>query len=232
MPAMDTPMTEKHAHLLRLLHLASPSLPTGAFAYSQGLEWVIAAGWVRNAGDLAAWLEDLVRHSLAHVDIPLLGLMYKACRERNASDLVRWCDHLLALRETHELRLEEKNRGRAVAALLEGLRVPLSAKEKAIVAESQLAGFALAAAHWNVPLDEAATGYAWSWLENQVLAGIKTIPLGQTQGHRILLQMDETVITAVALGLGLETDAIGVSSPALAIASSLHETQYTRLFRS
>jgi urease accessory protein len=232
MPIMGTPMAEKHLHLLRLLHLASPSLPTGAFAYSQGLEWAIAAGWVWDAASLEAWLADLLRHSLARVEIPLLARMVAAVREHNESDLARWCDQLLALRETNELRLEEKNRGRAMACLLEGLKVHLSPGEKAIVAQSQLAGFALAAARWEIPLPEAAAGYAWSWLENQTLAGIKTIPLGQTEGHRILLQMDETVITAVALGLGLETDAIGVSSPALAIASSLHETQYTRLFRS
>lgn len=232
MPLMGTTMVKKHLHLLRLLHLASPSLPTGAFAYSQGLEWAIAAGWLHDAASLETWLADLLRNSLAHVDIPLLGRMYKACRERNASDLAHWCEQLLALRETHELRMEEKNRGRAMAALLEGLKVPLSAGEKAIVAQSQLAGFALAAARWNIPLPEAAAGYAWSWMENQVLAGIKAIPLGQTEGHRILLQIDETVMAAVVLGLGMEEDAIGASSPALAIASSLHETQYTRLFRS
>jgi urease accessory protein len=229
---MDTPMAEQHLPLLRLLHLASPSLPTGAFAYSQGLEWAIAAGWVRDAASLEAWLADLLGHSLARVEIPLLARMVAAGREHNASDLARWCDLLLALRETSELRLEEKNRGRAMACLLEGLEVPLSPEEKAIVAQSQLAGFALAAARWEIPLPEAAAGYAWSWLENSVLTGIKTIPLGQTEGHRILLHMDEPVAAAVALGSTLEEDAIGAASPALAIASSLHETQYTRLYRS
>jgi urease accessory protein len=230
MPAMDTPMNR--SHLLRLLHLASPSLPTGAFAYSQGLEWAIAANWVRDAADLEAWLADLLGHTLAQVEIPLLGRMHAASREHNESDLARWCDQLLSLRETNELRLEEKNRGRAMASLLEGLKVPLSAGEKAILAQSQLAGFALAAARWNIPLPEAAAGYAWSWLENQVLAGIKTVPLGQTEGHRILLHMDDAVTAAVSLGIFLEDDAIGAASPALAIASSLHETQYTRLYRS
>jgi len=230
MPAMDTPMNS--SHLLRLLHLASPSLPTGAFAYSQGLEWAIAAGWVHDAAGLEAWLADLLHHSLSRVDVPLLARMAAAVREENESALARWCNLLLALRETHELRLEEKNRGRAMAALLEGLNVHLSSGEKAIVADSQLAGFALASARWNIPLAEAAAGYAWSWLENQTLAGIKTIPLGQTQGHRILLHMDARVAAAVALGLTLEDEAIGAASPALAIAASRHETQYTRLYRS
>ena len=225
-------MTEQHAHLLRLLHLASPSLPTGAFAYSQGLEWAIAAGWVGDAAGLEAWLADLLGHSLARVDIPLLSRMMAAGREHSESDLARWCDQLLSMRETNELRLEEQNRGRAMASLLEGLKVPLSAEEKTIVSQSQLAGFALAAVRWNIPPPEAALAYAWSWLENQTLAGIKTIPLGQTEGHRILLRMDDAVTAAVCLGLTLEDDAIGAASPALAIAGSLHETQYTRLFRS
>lgn len=218
--------------LLRLMHLVSPSLPTGAFAYSQGLEWAVAAGWIQDAATLKQWLTDLIDHSLAAVDLPLLARMVAACRVNDGAALARWWELLLALRETHELRLEEKNRGRAMLALLEGLAVPLSGQLKAVITQCQLAGFAAAAAHWQIPLKAAAAGYAWAWLENQVIAGIKIIPLGQTQGHCILADLDPVVTAAVARGLDLAEEEIGAASPALAIASCGHETQYTRLYRS
>ncbi len=219
-------------HLLRLLHLASPSLPTGAFAYSQGLEWAVENGWVKDNSTLKAWLADLIKNSVTHVDIPILKRMYEAACLRDASQLAQWAERLLAMRESRELRLEEKQRGRALATLLEGLQVPITDGEKIIAADCQLTGFALAAARWRIPIFDTALGYLWSWLENQVLAGIKAIPLGQTEGHQILLDMDRVVGSAVKTGLILEDDAVGASNPALAIASMLHETQYTRIYRS
>lgn len=218
--------------LLRLLHLASPSLPTGAFAYSQAVEWAVDAGWIQDGPDLKGWLHDLLRHNLSRVDIPLLKRMRTACETAAVAELTIWCDVLFSLRETLELRLEERHRGRAMATLLEGLQVPLGTQLKPVVESCQLAGYALAAAHWRIPLAQAATGYLWSWLENQVLAGIKLIPLGQTEGHRILLQSDSAVYEAVTHGLAVQDEDIGASSPALAIASSCHETQYSRLYRS
>ncbi len=93
-------------HLLRLMLLVSPSLPTGAFAYSQGLEWAIEARWVQDGPGLRSWLIDLVRHSMAYVDIPLLVRMMSACGAGAESELARWCDMLLAMRESQELRME------------------------------------------------------------------------------------------------------------------------------
>ena len=227
-----TTMRDPLFHLLRLMHLVSPTLPTGAFAYSQGLEWAVEAGWIKNAAGLQAWLTDQTQSNLARVDVPLLKRMMDACRNGREQDLATWRDLLLALRETHELRMEEKSRGRAMASLMEGLAIPMQANEKIVLETSQLAGFALAAAHFRIPPDQAAAGYLWSWLENQVLAGIKIIPVGQTEGHRILLRLDPLIIKAVASGMLLEDNELGASSPALAIASSRHETQYTRLYRS
>ncbi|MGD9212652.1 MAG: urease accessory protein UreF [Desulfobacteraceae bacterium] len=225
-------MVDQSNAWMRLLHLVSPSLPTGAFAYSQGLEWAIEAGWICDADTLQTWLTDLIHQSQTFVDIPILKRMYIACRDRKEAELTIWCDHLLAMRESNELRLEEQHRGRAMATLLKGLQMPFFNGALEIVCNCQLAGFALAAAHWKIPLVQTATGYLWSWLENQVLVGIKTIPLGQTQGHIILLEMDEAIMEAVKRGLKVSDENIGASNPALAIASSLHETQYTRLYRS
>lgn len=227
-----TIMADLSPELLRLMHLVSPSLPTGAFAYSQGLEWAVEAGWITDAVSLEAWLADLIQTNLARVDIPLLKRMMDAVKAGRQPDLERWHGLLLAYRETEELRREETSRGLAMARLLEGLALPLNPDELKVVASSQLAGFALAAVHFGIPIDQAAAGYLWSWLENQVLAGIKIIPLGQTDGHRILLRLDATLMKAVASGLDLKDNDMGATSPALAIASSRHETQYTRLYRS
>jgi len=229
---MDIIMADASAHLLRLLHLASPSLPTGAFAYSQGLEWAVEAGWVQNAEDLQAWLSDLITNTWAYVDIPILARMVKVFQSSDLADLSGWCARLLAMRETGELRKEEQQRGQAMTSLLSGLSDALTEGEKQIISQCQLAGFAKAVALWDIPVREASKGYIWAWLENQVIAGIKIIPLGQTQGHQILSRLDATVVRAVDWGLRLPDDDIGASNPALAIASSRHETQYTRLYRS
>ncbi|WP_303909527.1 urease accessory protein UreF, partial [Thiohalomonas denitrificans] len=133
---------------------------------------------------------------------------------------------------TAELRAEERARGKAMTSLLVQLEVAGAAELRETLRLCQAAGFALAASRWGVSLEEAATGYAWTWLENLVLAGVKLIPLGQTAGQRLSLALGAKIPAAVNHGLGLADPAIGASAPAAALASSLHETQYTRLFRS
>ncbi len=226
---MDTTSTEP---LLRLMHLVSPSLPVGGFTYSQGIEWAVEAGWIRTAEDLEDWLRDQLNHSIATLDLPLLGRMQAAAVERDADAMGRWVDWLLAARETAELRAEESNRGRALADLLVAWSLRRALDWKPILARSQAAGFAFAAASWDVPPRTAAAGYAWGWLENLVLAAVKIVPLGQTQGQLALSRLVAEIPALVDRALTLPVDEIGASSPALAIASSAHESQYTRLFRS
>jgi urease accessory protein len=218
--------------LLRLLQLVSPSLPVGAFAYSQGLEWAVEAGWVRNGDGLADWLGDLLQHGLARLDLPILVRQQRAWQAADLGAVAHWNALLLATRETAELRAEEHNRGRALATLLPGLSLEVPGGDWASVAQTQSAGFALAAAAWAIPERDAALGYAWGWLENQVLAAVKAIPLGQTQGQQVLLRLAARIPEALDTALALHSGDIGASAPALAIASSRHETQYTRLFRS
>nr|WP_209262624.1 urease accessory protein UreF [Thiorhodococcus minor] len=218
--------------LLRLLHLVSPSLPTGAFAYSQGVEWAVESGWLRKAADLEDWLGDQVRTTLTGVDLPLLARLYDASLASDDAALAEWTARLLASRETRELRSEEANRGRALADLLVALAVPGAAERKALLGRAQATGFAYAAAHWNIGPRQTLIAYTWSWLENLVIAAVKIVPLGQTQGQQTLARLIEEVPAAVDRALQTEDADIGASSPALAIASSLHETQYTRLFRS
>ncbi|MGB5598019.1 MAG: urease accessory protein UreF [Thiothrix litoralis] len=218
--------------LLRLLHLVSPTLPIGSFTYSQGIEWAVECGWVTCPADLRGWLESQLHGSITQIDIPVLQRLYQAVEQRDTARLAHWIDILNASRETSELLLEEKNRGRALTDLLIALEIPHAAAWKPLLAQSQSAAFALAAVHWHIPLQDAAGGYVWSWLENLVLSAVKIIPLGQTQGQKILHQMTPLIPAAVVQGLQVADDDIGAASPALAIASSRHETQYTRLFRS
>jgi urease accessory protein len=218
--------------LIRLMQLSSSALPVGGFTYSQGLEWTVECEWIRTEDELRDWLADLIDSNLQYLEIPVLVRMMQACEEKDELALARWIDILLAHRETSELRLEEMNRGRAMARLLEGLEVELAGKWKLILAKSQTAGFALALSQWQIPLKSGAQGFAWAWLENLVISGVKLIPLGQMAGQRILRDLAAPLAVAVEKGIEVSDENIGSSSPALAYASARHETQYTRLFRS
>jgi urease accessory protein len=229
---MATTTTDPALPLLRLMHLVSPSLPVGGFSYSQGIEWAVEAGWIRTAADLEDWLRDQLQHGLAGLDLPLLVRMHAAARAADPAAMASWIDWLIAGRETAELRAEEANRGRAMVELLVAWGLLGDAAWRPVLPRSQAAGLAFAAAAWGIGPRDAALGYAWGWMENLTLAGVKLVPLGQTQGQRMLHRVIEQVPAALTLALSLTDEDIGASSPALAIASSLHETQYTRLFRS
>jgi urease accessory protein len=218
--------------LLKLLQLCSGTLPIGGFTYSQGIEWAVECGWIHNESTLSDWLNDLIDSNLTHVEIPVLARLYQACEQSDRQSLEYWCQWLIANRETRELRDEERNRGRALASLLVDLDIPRAAEWRESLAQCQSAGFALASSAWRIPLSQTAQGFAWAWLENLALAGVKLIPLGQTAGQRILHRLSVHANQATHYGLQLTDDEMGASSPALAIASSRHEIQYTRLFRS
>lgn len=217
---------------LRLMQLTSPSLPIGSFTYSQGIEWAVEAGWIRHADDLAQWLSEQAQTTLAKIDLPILVRHYEACRTGDLGSLTHWNDQLLAYRETSELRQEEKNRGRALASLLVSMGIPNALEWKAELSRTQSAGFTLAAQAWEIPIREMLTGYAWSWLENLALAGIKIIPLGQSAGQQLLADLTPQLPDAVDTAMQLDDTGLGASNPALSIASAQHQFQYTRIFRS
>jgi len=215
---------------LRLFQLISPSLPVGAFTYSQGLELAVEQGWVDSQTVFQGWLDGQLMQSLATLELPLLDRMLDAIEAENSTELLTLAQHLLAWRETKELRLEESQRGAALARLLPQLEIELDAEQLQACKLTQLAGIAIAAHQWQIERDKLFAGYLWSWLENAVMAGVKLIPLGQTQGQQTLKAMALRVEEAVASAKQVTEP--GSVTPALAIASSRHETQYTRLFRS
>lgn len=217
---------------LRLLQLASPALPIGAFTYSQGLEWAVEAGWVRDSATLSDWLSGLMDDGLALLELPILKRLYLACAADDLAALERWARRLYAARETRELRAEERQRARALITLLGDLGIAQATAWRDRLRHCQAAPFALAATRWQIGLEDCALGYAWGWLENQVAAAVKLVPLGQTEGQRAQLALAERLPGIVARALALADAEIGAAAPALAIASARHETQYTRLFRS
>lgn len=221
---------------LRLFHLISPSLPIGSFTYSQGMEWAIEEGWITDVTTLTDWLVSVLEESLQWLELPVLIRLYRACEISDSDNFLYWSQYLLASRESKELRQEEINRARALLAVLGKLPEAehwsaLMRWRKALL-NTQAAGFSLAAHHWGVTQQDMLAGYLWSWLENSVTVAIKLVPLGQSDGQAILYRLTELLPDFIENALLVKDDEIGASTPALAIASSLHETQYTRLFRS
>ena len=230
--AMDIIMPTDLLANMRLFQLTSPSLPTGAFTYSQGIEWAVECGWVTDKDSLTDWLCSMLFNSYQELEIPLLKRLYDSANNQDLDDFIYWSNYAVACRETKELRLEEINRGRAMAKILTQLDIPLEKNWLSVVQKCQLAGYALAAAHWKIDQKQASIGYTWSWLENMVMAAVKIVPLGQTAGQQTLAALMETATEVVEAGLTIDDENIGGSCPAFAIGSCLHETQYTRLFRS
>ena len=223
-------ITTTDTALLRLLQLSSAALPVGGYSFSQGLEYAIDEGWLSNREQVAQWLSLQLSESLACVDLPLLSRQLQAARIADQDALAYWNAYTLACRETSELRLTDVAMGVALTRLLNSLEVPVAYtnnKEMTFVT-----AFAMAAAHWQLDTRVACHGYLWSWLENQVAAATKIVPLGQTMAQQLLSDLLKQIPAAINRSETLDDQSIGASLPALAMASAWHETQYTRLFRS
>ena len=228
----DISMPMNNLASMRLFQLISSSLPTGAFTYSQGLEWTIECGWVKDKKSLIEWLDSMLYFSFAELEVPVLKRLYIASENNNLHLFNYWSSYILACRETKELRAEEVNRGRAMVKIIEQLDIEIDEEWLPSMQNCQLAGFAFMASKWDISLEDAALGYIWSWLENMVMAAVKTIPLGQAAGQQVLAELSHTSTENVMAGMDRNDEELGGGCPAFAIASSLHETQYTRLFRS
>jgi urease accessory protein len=216
--------------LIRLMQLCSVSLPVGGYAFSHGMEYAIDAGWITKAPQVSQWVNEQLQHSLSATDLPVLRRCMAAIASADLAELVRLNDLLLACRETRELRLTDTAMGEALHRLLTSLGFELPfAKSESV---SFVCLFALAAGEWGIPYRSAALGFLWSWLENQIAAATKLVPLGQTQAQQLLGELQPALQRALEYADTLDDDEIGAGLPALAIASSQHEHMYSRLFRS
>ncbi len=215
--------TNHGTRLVRLLQLASPTLPVGAYSYSQGLEAAIDAGIVTDAMSAKQWINDVLDFSIARLEAPMLYRLII-----HPSDAERLNALFLAGRETAELRAETVQMGYSLNRLLPSLGVtPLAFEEPSFPT-----AFAAAVNAWKIDPHEALQAYLWSWLENQVMAAVKAVPLGQTDGQRMLLAMANRIPEVVGHAMALRDEDIGSFAPGFAMLSAKHETQYSRLFRS
>jgi urease accessory protein len=194
----------------------------GAYSYSQGLEAAIEAGIVKDAPSAQAWIADVLQASVAQMEAPILLRMMKGANVEELNAL------FLASRETAELRAETAQMGYSLNRLLPSLGIePLVFEEVAFPA-----AFARAAWAWHIEPAEALQAYLWAWIENQVMAALKAVPLGQTDGQRMLLELSDRIPAMAQRCATMDEEEMGNFAPGLAVLSAKHETQYSRLFRS
>ena len=229
---MNTEEAAGQIALLRLLQLVSPTLPVGAYAYSQGLETAVEQGWIKDETSAGDWILGLLRHPLRYLDIPVLARLFRGWERGDQAAVEYWTARLYAAREAAELQQEDRHLGTALARLLADLGVAEAGPWQSAPRCCFATLFSLAGTRWNITLQQAATGYLWAWTENQVMAAARLVPLGQTAGQRLLSAALPEIAAAVDFGLDLDDDEIGCAAAGLGLAGSLHEHQYSRLFRS
>ena len=221
--------------LPRLLQLTSPALPVGAYSYSQGLEWAIEAGTVGDEADALNWIGHLLEWNVGRFEAPCLARMMAAWQRDDIAQLQRLDGEFIAGRESAELRAETLQMGYSLRRLIETLDDMPAATRAALdqfdPLSLPLAWSALASA-WAIPAEEALAGYLWAWAENQVMAALKAVPLGQAAGQRMLQTLGSRIGDIAQRALDLPDDRLSNFAPGFAIACSRHETQYSRLFRS
>jgi urease accessory protein len=221
--------------LIRLLQFASPALPVGAYSYSQGMESAIEDGIVRDAGSAESWIRDVLWYSVGSFEAPVLWRMFAALEANDYAELARWNSIFRAGRETAELRAETLQMGHALGSLIKDLALFENADVRALYGIGALtfpATFSFAAHHTGMGNSAALIAYLWSWLENQVMAALKAIPLGQSACQRMLAAIGAGLPGIARAAMQSSDDDLSNFAPGLAIASSRHETQYSRIFRS
>lgn len=215
-----------------LLGWLSPSFPVGAYAFSHGLEYAVEVGSVTTPDALERWIGALLTHGSAHADLVFARHAWSA---QTASDVQAIADLALAFSPSAELKLESVAQGDAFA------RATADAWPSAAVAELSVllpdacpypVAVARVARHHDVGQLAMLTGYAHAFCANLVSAAIRLVPLGQTDGQRVIAALINTIEQAVEHALQTPIDAVASHTLMSDIASMKHEHQYTRLFRS
>lgn len=236
-PLVPDPVLDS-CHLGFLLQLSSPSLPIGGFSYSQGLEAAVELGLIDNEETACKWIHSQLQTAIAHCEAPIWLLLFRAWHGKQHDSLHYWGNWFFASRESQEARLETRQMAASLLKLVQDAQWG-SRNERALLQTPDLQ--VLPAIHafcmyaGNIPEQSGLTAYLFTWLENQVMAAIKSIPLGQTAGQRILNQMvcllNQIVTQAMDNALA-DPPLIHTLAPQYGIVSGRHETQFSRLFRS
>lgn len=219
--------------LLWLLQLASPALPVGAYSYSEGLETLVQSETIGDAIALQHWLEQELRYGAIRLEAAALARSHHSTTHQAFQDIERWNHWLSAVRETEELRSQSWQMGRTLVRLLIDLDPALKPALTAAGTPCNFAiAFAIAAAHWQIDPETTVLAYLHTWTTNLINAGVKLVPLGQTQGQKLLAALYPTLQTAALQILQTQDPDLQSCGWGLAIASMQHETLYSRLFRS
>jgi urease accessory protein len=222
--------------LARLLQLASPALPVGAYTYSQGLEWAVESGVIRDEAGAGHWIADLLQHGIGSYEAPLVAALMAAWSAGDVAEIDYLNAEFLASRESAELRAETAQMGFSMRRLLRDLRdenlAPVATLVEALPEVAFPTVWAGIAAAWQIEPEAALTAYLWSWAENQVMAALKAVPLGQAAGQRLLADLGRQIPDVTVNRKSWPKTKWSNFTPAFAIASARHETQYSRLFRS
>jgi urease accessory protein len=232
--------------LLQLMWLASPALPIGGFSYSEGIEAGVDAAYIATFSIANDWLIDQLHLSLARADLAIVAKAITAWRRGDLDRIDELNDWVQQSRETSELRLQTEQMGRS---MLDWWRKQPSFKPSfhrkqdffdfdRTSASSFLKSptyplvFALAASSTQASVRDCLMSFAFGWAENMTQAAVRAVPLGQTDGQRMLANLAEHIPNAVDFAMNLLDSERQAFTPMLAILSSQHETQYSRLFRS
>ncbi|MDM5180150.1 urease accessory protein UreF [Massilia sp. DJPM01] len=216
--------------LLHLLQFASPALPIGGYSYSQGLEAALEAGLVTDADSARAWIARHLDEVVAQWDAPLFWRLLKAFEAHDDASVALWSERFLASRDSAEFRAETIQMGYSLTRLIAELGV---AEVAALGPEVALpTAFACAVDALAIPHEEALLAMLFSWVENQVLVCVKSVPLGQVAGQRMLLSLRPHIEQAARRAQTLDDDALSNWSPGLSMLSMRHEAQHGRLYRS
>lgn len=221
--------------LSRLLQLSSTMLPVGAYSYSQGMEWAIECGDVADKESTQAWISDVMQLNMASFELPMLYRLYHAWQRDDASAVSDWDAAFQGGRDTAESLAETRQMGYSFCRLLNDLdALPdrFLSRLNALHEPAFPTVYAGVAGAWNIQVHDMLQAYAWTWLENQVAAAMKTVPLGQVAGQKMLYALGQVLPQLVEQALRLEDDELSNFAPSFSIAGCLHETQYSRLFRS
>ncbi len=219
---------------VRMLQMTSQAFPIGGYSHSYGLEAAVESALVRDEASLQTWITGVLAYSIGKYEIPLLHQMSDAWLALDSMGLSRLNERFLAARESAEMRSATVQTGFSMRSLLAALpELPdfLQDTLRGLHEPTLPCVWSGAAAAWAIPASDSAAAYLWSWAENQVLVGMKTVPMGQSAGQRVLLKIGGQ-IAELAEHESSMNDALSNFAPGLAIQCARHETQYSRLFRS